>query len=159
MLAAEDEDDEIPADDFYHQTAVASSSKSNHSRHFSLSHNPPASARTPGTGGSVTSFADFISAPGSAGGRGGRRGAAGSRPGSASFRTVDFGLTGGGLFPKTPNAHAQAARGKPDVVEEPDEVLFDSDEPGASGRHGGGTSTTDENTSVSSEEERSRRDR
>jgi len=123
------EDEEAPVDEYY------GAGGSNGARR------PPGSARTPGTGGSVTSFADFISAPGGRGRRG-----AGSRPGSASFRSTEF------AFPKS---SSRSIGGR--VAEEADEVLFDSDEPS---RYAG--VSTEENTSVSSSEAREegpRRDR
>ena len=126
-----DEDDEALADEFYRPASAASS-------HFSTR-----ATKTPGTGSSIGSFADFVSAPGG-GGRGNRRFRGnGSRPGSATIRNFDIGGKGHAL--------------DQEVVEE-DEVLFDIDEPGKLAG-----STTEESTSVSSRDERDdstqRRDR
>ncbi|KAI5124279.1 hypothetical protein M0805_005126 [Coniferiporia weirii] len=115
-----DDDDEV-ADDFY-RVPIASSAQP-HSA---------AAGRTPGpaTGSSISSFADFVSAPG--------RGRRFRAPGSA-------GIAGTGAVGAGANGKANAVDKDLDFEEE---VLFDSDELGHS-RFG----TTEESTSVSSRDE------
>lgn len=150
-----DAEDGADGDDFYRVPAPTHAAALVHDTLGTASKPPP--PRTPASGSSITSFADFVSAPGR--GRRARTQGAGAEAGPSG--TGGAASSGPGLAMPTPKAaYAHTPKGGHfDDLAEEDEVLFDSDEPERGGARSSrsskfGGARTEEDTSISSREGR-----